>query len=352
MTPPVIPIRNIYYMLAYAWNHLQDAKQINLDTVPGNNLIDLLGHVLNKGILNLSRRGFELGYQSHTELIAGVKGRIDFIQTMRGFHLNHGNTISTYYELNHNTLANRIIKTTLTILINQETLNVKVRDESHSIRNKMSHISEVRLSPLIFSQLKIGAHNSYYRFIISICKIIIENAIINQKDGSYRFYDFERDERRMSLLYQDFLYQFCKRELKGVNVKRSYLKWDAVSESDPELSLMPRMETDITLYNNESVLIIDAKYYKKMFSERKESKKFNSSNLYQLMSYLLAFKPKNSEEVSGLLVYPQVGTLIKHRYTISGFSVSLCTVNLDQDWEKIHQDLLDIFSEHFDRNSF
>jgi 5-methylcytosine-specific restriction enzyme subunit McrC len=47
-------------MLAYAWNHLQNAKLVSLDAIPGNNLLDILGHVLNKSVLHLSRRGFEL----------------------------------------------------------------------------------------------------------------------------------------------------------------------------------------------------------------------------------------------------------------------------------------------------
>ncbi|VAC73990.1 5-methylcytosine-specific restriction enzyme subunit McrC [Enterobacter hormaechei] len=40
MNQPAIPIRNIYYMLTYAWNHLQDAKIVNLDAIPANNLLD------------------------------------------------------------------------------------------------------------------------------------------------------------------------------------------------------------------------------------------------------------------------------------------------------------------------
>lgn len=345
MAQPVIPIRNIYYMLAYAWNHLQDAKQVNLDAVSGNNLIDLLGHVLNKSIMHLSRRGMELGYQSHAEIISGVRGRIDFTRTMRGFHLNHGKTVSIYDKLSPDTLANRIIKSTLTILIKHEGLNKDIREEARSIRAKMSDISEVRLTPLHFIQVRVGAHNSYYKFVIGICKLIKDNAIVNQKDGSYRFYDFERDERRMSLLYQDFLYQFCKRELKGISTSRSYLKWDAVSKSDPQLSLLPRMETDITLCTNDHVVIVDAKYYKSTFSERKESKKFYSANLYQLINYLLAYRAKREGKVSGLLIYPKNGTAVKHIYHISGFDVGVFTIDLDQEWDIIQKTLLGIFSE-------
>lgn len=345
MTQPVIPIRNIYFMLAYAWNHLQDAKLVNLDAVPGNNLLDILGHVLNKSILYLSRRGFELGYRPQTELISGVKGRINFTQTLRGFHLPQGKTVSTFDELDPNTLANQIIKSTLTTLIKHEKLNQNVREEARSIRAKMVGINEIHLSPQHFNQIRTSSNSRHYKFAISLCKLIKNNTIINQSNGSYRFYDFERDERSISLLYQDFLYQFCKNELKNVQTKRSYLKWNAYSESDSSLSLLPRMETDITLSRNNRTLIIDAKYYKNIFSNRKDTQKFHSANLYQLMSYLWAFRPKYGEEVAGLLIYPQVGAAVKHRYNVNGFDVGLCTIDLDQDWEKIHQNLLVILSE-------
>ncbi|MEI9204625.1 hypothetical protein, partial [Pseudomonas aeruginosa] len=86
----------------------------------------------------------------------------------------------------------------------------------------------------------------YYKFVISVCKFIVNNSIPGQNKGHYRFYDFERNEKEMSLLYQKFLYEFCRRELTSANTTRSYLKWDASSISDQSLNLLPRMETDIT----------------------------------------------------------------------------------------------------------
>ncbi len=345
MNKPAIPIRNIYYMLTYAWNHLQDAKIVNLDAQPANNLLDILGHALNKCVLYLCRRGFELNYQSNTELITGVKGRVNLTQTLRGLHMTQGKTVSTFDDLNPDTLANKIIKSSLTVLIKNENLNKTIREESRSIRARMPEVKEINLTPLHFNKVKVRASSRYYKFAISLCKFIADNSISNQNNGSYRFYDFERDERKMSLLYQEFLYCFCMRELKNANVKRSYLKWDAYSDSDKNLSFLPRMETDITISSNNKTLIVDAKYYKNIFSSRNETSKFHSSNLYQLMNYLLACKSTPAQKISGLLIYPHVTKAVKHRYNISGFDIGLCTINLDQEWTLIHQDLLSIFTE-------
>ncbi|KAE9718639.1 5-methylcytosine restriction system specificity protein McrC, partial [Escherichia coli] len=147
-------------------------------------------------------------------------------------------------------------------------------------------------------------------FVISVCKFIVNNSIPGQNKGHYRFYDFERNEKEMSLLYQKFLYEFCRRELTSANTTRSYLKWDASSISDQSLNLLPRMETDITIRSSEKILIVDAKYYKSIFSRRMGTEKFHSQNLYQLMNYLWSLKPENGENIGGLLIYPHVDTAV------------------------------------------
>lgn len=346
MEQPVIPVRNIYYMLTYAWGYLQEIKQANLEAIPGNNLLDILGYVLNKGVLQLSRRGLELDYNPNTEIIPGIKGRIEFAKTIRGFHLNHGKTVSTFDMLNEDTPANRIIKSTLAILIKHEKLNSTIRDEARSLYRKLPGISTLHLTPQHFSYLNGGKNTRYYKFVISVCKFIVNNSIPGQNKGHYRFYDFERNEKEMSLLYQKFLYEFCRRELTPANTTRSYLKWDASSISDQSLNLLPRMETDITIRSSEKILIVDAKYYKSIFSRRMGTEKFHSQNLYQLMNYLWSLKPENGENIGGLLIYPHVDTAVKHRYKINGFDIGLCTVNLGQEWPCIHQELLDIFDEY------
>lgn len=60
MEQPVIPVRNIYYMLTYAWGYLQEIKQANLEAIPGNNLLDILGYVLNKGFYSFHAEGLSL----------------------------------------------------------------------------------------------------------------------------------------------------------------------------------------------------------------------------------------------------------------------------------------------------
>lgn len=206
---PVIPVRNIYYMLTYAWGYLQEIKQANLEAIPGNNLLDILGYVLNKGVLQLSRRGLELDYNPNTEIIPGIKGRIEFAKTIRGFHLNHGKTVSTFDMLNEDTLANRIIKSTLAILIKHEKLNSTIRDEARSLYRKLPGISTLHLTPQHFSYLNGGKNTRYYKFVISVCKFIVNNSIPCQTKDTTVSMILKETKKRCHYFIKSFFMNFA-----------------------------------------------------------------------------------------------------------------------------------------------
>lgn len=92
------------------------------------------------------------------------------------------------------------------MLIKHEKLNSTIRDEARSLYRKLPGISTLHLTPQHFSYLNGGKNTRYYKFVISVCKFIVNNSIPGQNKGHYRFYDFERNEKEMSLLYQKFLF--------------------------------------------------------------------------------------------------------------------------------------------------
>lgn len=77
---------------------------------------------------------------------------MNLTQTLRGLHMTQGKTVSTFDDLNPDTLANEIIKSSLTVLIKNENLNKTIREESRSIRARMPEVKEINLSP--FTSIK------------------------------------------------------------------------------------------------------------------------------------------------------------------------------------------------------
>ncbi|NIQ13085.1 MAG: restriction endonuclease, partial [Candidatus Dadabacteria bacterium] len=54
-----IPIQNIYYLLCYAWNKLEEKDLVNVQEEDTTKLIDLFAKVLINGTTYLLKRGLD-----------------------------------------------------------------------------------------------------------------------------------------------------------------------------------------------------------------------------------------------------------------------------------------------------
>jgi 5-methylcytosine-specific restriction enzyme subunit McrC len=342
MGPGRIPIQNLYYLLCYAWNHLEQGRLIDVDRVPSTELVDLFALVLTDGIEHLARRGLEQGYRVTEAEIAGVKGRIDIMGSVRRFLPQHGLAHCRVDELTVDTLANRIIKSTLRHLFASEALHQDLRKRVRSLLRDLGLIGEVDVTNRNFRQVQLHSNNRFYRFILNVCELIHESWLVDQRSGQKRFRDFERDERKMAKVFEDFLYNFLRLQRIGIDVRREHIDWKAHSVTDPKLTLLPRMETDISLRRPGSRLIIDAKYYQSTLTDYYDAPKFHSGNLYQLLSYVTNAEPDDGETIAGMLIYPRVDRTLREDYEIQGHSILIRTLDLNQDWRTVERELREI----------
>jgi 5-methylcytosine-specific restriction enzyme subunit McrC len=108
------------------------------------------------------------------------------------------------------------------------------------------------------------------------------------------------------------------------------------------------MKTDTTLVFSNRKVIIDTKYYKEALTERYGGLKFRSNNLYQLHAYLISTAHGNQDVIDlnaeGILLYPVVHNGFREDFNINGHNVTLATINLNQDWRAIHDELLALAS--------
>ena len=344
MVAPAIPIKNLYYLLCYAWDQLEQAALIDVSGAPTTELVDLLAAVLCDGIRHLSRRGLEQGYQYYEEELSGVRGRIDLSSSSGQIALVRGNAICRYDDLTVNTLANQLIKSTLRAISRVTTLDQGLRKRVRSYHRGFRDVQEVQISEALFQLVQIHANNRFYRFLLNVCELVFSSLLVDQSSGEYRFRDFIRDERRMPRLFQKFLFNFAKRECKQWTTQIEQIKWKATSETDVGISLLPRMETDISLTQQHRHMIVDAKFYRETLSSYYDSEKVHSANLYQMISYLLNREPHDDVNVSGMLLYPQVDRKLRERYNILGCEVAICTMDLSQPWKCIDSELRELFS--------
>lgn len=107
-----IPIHNIYYLLVYAWDTLDEADLVNVQASDHTSLIDLFAQVLNNGVEHLIRRGLDRNYVSQNEDLAGVRGRIQIAESLKRMTFPQARACCEFDEFSHNILHNQIIKST------------------------------------------------------------------------------------------------------------------------------------------------------------------------------------------------------------------------------------------------
>ena len=339
-----IPIENIYYLLCYAWNKLDEKDRVAVSAEDYTKLLDLLAKVLIKSTRILLKRGIDRNYTDVTTEFAGVKGKIEMSQTVKSQLLLKQRTICSFDEFSSNILTNRILVATLNRLIRTNGLDIRLRSEIKNLLWRFDEVEPIELKNSIFSRVKLHRNNKFYGFVLNICHLIHENNLLSEKTGDWHFTNFLRDERKMNQLFEAFLRNFYVIEQKEFRVRRENIHWQFSSDNNQNLQFLPLMQTDITLENETSKIIIDAKFHKETLKTNYGAEKITSANLYQLFSYLLnqhKSDPK-TQTATGILIYPTIEQEHDLQFRYQNHNVLIKTVNLNSDWRNIEKRLKDI----------
>ena len=342
-----IPIQNIYFLLCYAWNKLDEKELVDVRASDEKDLVDLLARVLISGVSRLFKKGLDRDYILYQESIPGIKGKLELGATLKKSLLQRGQAHCAFDEFSYNVLHNQILKATFRLLLKIDNLDAKLKEESLFLFRRFHQVDEVELQSQLFSRVKFNRNNYFYDFLVKICSLIFHSLLPTEEAGHYRFMDFIRDERNMAYLFEEFIRNFYKAELIGTKVYREDILWIAEGD-DSSIRLLPKMQTDITVeIPGKSKLIIDTKFYKEALREHYDSRKIREANLYQLFAYLKNIEIKDvvSQNCSGLLLYPTVHQPLNEKIKVENHLLHFRTINLNQPWQSIHQDLLGIVEE-------
>ena len=104
-----IPILNIYYMLCYAWDKLEEQHLVDIDPETSTSLVDLFARVLVNGVAHLLKRGLDRGYVRHEEEMRTLRGKIQLDPTLKRNLLIRGEAACAFDELSYDVLHNRIL---------------------------------------------------------------------------------------------------------------------------------------------------------------------------------------------------------------------------------------------------
>ena len=345
-----IPIQNIYYLLCYAWNKLDEKEKVQVDIENSTQLLDLFAKVLISGSKRLLKRGIDRSYKDETLEIAGVKGKIEFGETIKRRLLYKKKTICNFDEFSANILLNQILLTTLYRLRSTKSLDKGLKDQLRNISMMFGSIEMITLTSSTFKQVRFNRNNKFYAFLINVCEIVYGNTLPTEEPGRFVFTDFTRDERKMNQLFESFIRNFYKIEQKEyTTVKKEGIKWNFTTTDRVSDRYLPGMDTDITLENETRKIIIDAKYYKETMTSYYDTRRVHSNNLYQLFSYLLNQETPDikTRSTTGILLYPTIDKEYNLEYSYDNHLIQIKTVNLNASWKNIESRLKQIIEIPF-----
>lgn len=341
-----IPIRNIYYMLSYAYQtlNLSEYKQIGLEKF--ENVKELYAEILSIGIPVLIRGGLSKDYISVEETSNVIKGKIDINSTIKKNTLVNKKVAVVYDEFSENMLLNQIIKATLVYLSRSNKISQKMRRLFYSLLPYFTDVTDVELDLNLWKNVRYNRQDIRYQFIVDVCRYLYEQLLFDESSKSQTMKEVQ-DEQRLSSLYEKFVYALFKRETK-YNVSRPQIQW---SVDDEFTDALPIMQTDLVLQKEKKTLIVDAKFYSENMVARFEggAKKQKSSNLYQIFTYINNWKREQDETIAGMLLYAKTTALNQpnHNYHIKGNQIFVVSLDLKQDFFSLKKDLLAYGNQFF-----
>lgn len=339
-----IPIANIYYLLCYAWDVLEEKNTLaDVDALNSTDLINLFARVLVTGTRHLLRRGLDRGYQVFEDEISGVRGKLLVTQTLRHGLLRLGRAACSWDELEYDTPPNRIVKATLQSLLMADELNSDTRKDIHDLLRWLTPVRTVELRAEHFRRIQLHRNNRIYTFLLHVCEYVYEHWLPAEHGGPRRFRDFVREG--LPMLFQKFVLNFYKRELPLWKVSAPVIEWQRGNANEDAIKYLPRMNTDVCLRSLDRAIILDTKFYAQALKTGPygQTERLPSANLYQIFTYLLQQSCELGwEHAEGILLYPQTTTSIEADFTTHGHRIRALTLDLTQPWQIIHDELLQI----------
>jgi 5-methylcytosine-specific restriction enzyme subunit McrC len=339
-----IPIRNLYYFYAYAWDQFHFVRRVETGEGEGPNAPAFFAKILVQACHQIFRRGVVREYEFYELELSQLRGRIDVFKTFRFDTLKRGRVCCRFDELTANALQNQLIKATLIHLLEQTQLSPRLASDIRKcIRTfEALGVKTAELDKWAFRRAELTRKNSLYSFLLHICDLICEGLFPEHDGKSGQFASLMEDETKMNRIFERFIRNFFRHEQNEFEVRSEKIAWDMDELNKAGLELLPSMHTDASLRSSMRTIIIDTKYYSETLHTYYDRKALRSGHLYQLFAYVKNLENRGGPDqyAEGLLLYPTVHDHVQFETTIQGHRMRARTIDLNQPWENISKQLL------------
>ena len=334
-----ILIRNIYYMLAYAFQELRQNNYAEIDGEKFAEIYDLFAEILKRGISYQLKQGLHREYIHKEDTMSSVRGKIDMNKTIL-LRTRNTNLVGVEYdELSENNIYNRIIVTTVNILIKNSSVEKSKKASLKRLMLFFSNVEPIDIRTIRWKTLRFDRNNRNYMMLIYICHFILDGLLMTTEEGKYKMREFS--DEHINRLFEKFVLEYYKKHYPELHACAKKIDWN-VDEDVTTKELLPIMQTDIMLSRGERSLIIDTKYYCRSLQSQYEKKSIHSGNLYQIHTYVTECDKDRKGVVDGMLLYAKTNEDIVpdgQMKMAAGNTIYFRTLDLNQEFKEIERQL-------------
>ncbi len=296
-----ILIHNIYYMLSYAF---QGLKQNNYKSISGedfDNIYDLFAEIIIRGISCQLKQGLHKEYISINDSLNTLRGKVDVNGTIRNKISRQRNIVCEYDIFSENNLFNKILKTTSVALLKCPDISDGRKVQLRRLMLYFAEVDTVDLKSIKWMSLRFDRNSRNYQMLIYLCYFIAEGLLMTTEGGKYKMREFS--DEHMHRLFEKFVLEYYRKHHSYLNPKSALIDWNIEKNVSSE-NMLPILKTDILLESpNGRTMVIDTKYYGKIWQEHYDKKTINSHNCNQIFTYIMNKDTNHTGKVDGMLLY-------------------------------------------------
>lgn len=299
----------------------------SLDKYEGDLLELFIGLFVDELLLQF-KRDINRGYNSQIENQTFIKGKIDFVETIKKNSFKKHLHYVRYDQFSENILLNRIFKSVIKNLITRTNSKENKIKLSQSLL-WLEDVENIVLDTEIWKRVKFTRHNSKYRPAFNMAKLFYYNSSPNLNIGDENTFSFLVP---MNQLFELYIFKILKGQLlEDLEIKyQSPIKYLAYNDDKKYLQLRP----DITLTSNSQVkYIIDAKY-KEVLDEGQEIS-ISQADIYQMLAYSVRYECDNIALIYPKLLADGQSELLIQEFNIENYNrvVSIKIIKTDLEME-------------------
>lgn len=349
-----IPIRNLWFLLAYASGLAKFIEPVNVEIEDKAELPDILARLLAHVVERRLRGNLSRGYQDRAANLHRVRGRIDWLKTESGLLLSRGQIACRYQELTNDTPRNRLA------LIALMRISALLRGSNLTQRcsGLIRCLKDAGVAPINPSSVEVARDMSSRvdtddALMVHVAELILHDVIPSEVHGYQKHHGLDRSETLLRRIFEKAITGFYVHELHGRDgwhVRgQTQLRWQTVGATDGIHSMLPVMQADMVFEKKlERRIILDTKFTNILNAKFRGGEGFKSAYLYQMYAYLKSQTGRSSalaDNAEGILLHPTVDRPVDEAVTIQGHKIRFVTINLAAKPEDLRRSLLKIICE-------